>query len=121
MRLRTAGGQVLEPATVSSALSTLERDTTSTAGAMLFGPLIGLAIDASRMQDAQAERDLQVKVGGQAIFNERSLSAGKAETGLVLFRLPEGVKTAQGATVSSWIVEPAAAHGVRVEAALPAE
>jgi hypothetical protein len=61
---------------------------------------------------------LQFKAAGQSLFEDRTLNKEKEEAGIVLFRLPKDVKSAEGATLTAWVVDPASARGAKIEAPL---
>jgi len=113
MRLRlTEGGQPIEPSSVSSVLNILEG--TSQAGgvtAALTGAAFGVLVTYLEEQSNQKERELQFRAGGQSAFEDRTLSKGKEETGIVLFRLPQGTSITSGTSLTAWVVDPTIAAG----------
>jgi len=121
MRLKLGNGQIVEPLTVSSALSVLDK-TSHTGGTLAFftGAPVGLLATYAEQQSSQAERELQFKAGGQALFEDRLLNKDKEESGIVLFRVPLDMKGTEGSTVLVWVVDPATAEGMQAEVSLPA-
>jgi len=121
MRLLLKDGQVIEPSSVSSVLSILEQ-TSQTGGAVaaLIGAPFGVLTTYLEQRSNQNERELQFRTGGQSVFEDRTLSKGKQETGIVLFRLPKGVKAAETTTLTAWVVDPSSAQGTQMEGALSA-
>jgi len=126
MRLRLTDGQVLEPSSVSSVLGILEH--TSQAGgvvAALTNAPFGVLTMYLEERSKQNERELQFRAGGQSLFEDRTLSKGKQEAGIVLFHMTKGKGTtaADGATLSIWVVDPPAGNGalITLAAGLPGE
>ena len=119
MRLLLRDGQVIEPSSVSSVLSILEQ-TSQTGGAVaaLIGAPFGVLTTYLEQRSNQNERELQFRTGGQSIFEDRTLSKGKQEAGIVLFCLPKGIKAEEAATLTAWVVDPALAQGTQMEGAL---
>lgn len=121
MRLRLKDGRLIEPEPISSVLSSLETTRQSHAALLIGGPLLAFAADASLHREAQAEREKQMGAAAEVLFLERRLAAGKPQSGLVLFRIPRGVKGEEVASLSAWIVDPARGEGQQVEINLLAE
>lgn len=116
MRLKLASGETLEPLTVSQALSALDR--TSQAGgvtAALTNPLFGMLVTYDEQRTSQSAREAQFKAGSSALFGDRSLAGGEGTSGMVLFKLPSSSDSAQAATLTVWVVEPATASGKQLE------
>jgi hypothetical protein len=119
MRLRLQDGQVIEPSSVSTVLGALEQ--TSQTGVLVgaaVGTPLGLLTMFSQERSKQSERELQFKAGGQSLFEVRTLNKDKEEAGIVLFRLPKGVKSEEGATLTAWVVDPTSARGAQTEVRL---
>jgi hypothetical protein len=115
MRLRLIEGQVIEPSTLSSVLNIL--DQTSQMGAAVaaaVGAPLGVLSDFIQQRSKQSEREAQIRSGGLSLFGDRTLSKGKKETGLVLFRLPKAIKSVGGVTLTAWVVDPATAEGKQI-------
>jgi hypothetical protein len=118
MRVRLRDGQIVFPSSVSSVLGILEE--ASQAG-VLVGGLVGapfgvLTIYLNQRSDNE-QRELRFKAAGQAMFEDRVLGKDKEASGLVLFQFAKGADYAEGATLTAWWVDPAAADGVQI--ALP--
>ena len=109
MRLRLRDGRIIEPLSVSAVLGILEK--TSQTALLLGGPLLVFAQERSK----QSEQELQSKAGSQSLFEDRALVNGKEESGIVLFRLPKDMKSAEGATLTVWVVDPPSARGAQIE------
>lgn len=117
MRLRLKDGQLIEPSSVSSVLAILEGPSQSGAAtAALTNAAFGTLVTYLANRSNQGERELQFRAGGQSLFGDRTLSAGKEETGIVLFRLPKDMRVVDGSTLIAWVVDPAAARGAQMAA-----
>jgi hypothetical protein len=119
MRLRLQDGRVIEPSSVSAVLGILEQ-TSQTGGvvAAAVGAPLGVLTTVLQERSKQGERELQFKAGGQSLFEDRTLKGEKEEAGIVLFRLPKDVKSADGAILTAWVVDPTAARGAQTEVRL---
>ncbi|MFL6581476.1 MAG: hypothetical protein ACJ8G2_12105 [Burkholderiales bacterium] len=120
MRLRFKDGQILEPSTFTSVLSTLEK--TSQAGGVVAAattPLIGLLVTAAEEQSKQAERVSQLKIGTKSLFGDRTLRTGNKETGIVFFDMPKDRQIKDEATLMVWVVDPSLAEGAQADVPLP--
>jgi hypothetical protein len=119
MRLRLQDGRVIEPSSVSAVLGILEQTSqTGSAVAAAVGAPLGVLTMFLQDRSKQGERELQFKASGQSLFEDRILKKEKEEAGIVLFRLPKDVKSAEGATLTAWVVDPASARGAHIEVPL---
>jgi len=137
MRLVLKDDLVIEPLSVGSLLSVL--GVVSGAGSVspslitggggdpLLAPivafnLIPLLITMNELaHESRLEwgaREKEFNTSDRALFLERNLIKGKGEAGIVFFRLPDGVKTTEGATLTVWVVNPVEADGVHIGAML---
>jgi len=115
MRVRLRDGQIIAPSSVSSVLGILEQ-TSQTGGVVggVFGAPFGVLTAYLQQRSDQEERELQFKAAGQSMFEDRTLGKGKEEGGIVLFQFAKGAQSPEGATLTVWVVDPAAADGVQI-------
>ena len=119
VRLKLKNGSVLEPATVSAILSLL--DEVSYAGLatdVLVGTFFGGLVVDSEQKSQQEERERQSTAVDRALFRERTLGKGKAESGVIPFIVPKGTAAEDAVSLTAWIVDPASADGLRIEVPL---
>lgn len=119
MRLHLSNKKILEPSSISSILGNLEETSHAQgATAALLGP-IALLTMASEVTSNDARREAELKAANQYLFQEKVLEKDKEKTGFVFFTLPKGAKEDSIQALSVWVVDPAHAEGVQIEAALP--
>jgi len=114
-RLKLKNGLVLEPATVSATLGVL--DEVSHAGP-LVGGLFGHLIAHSEQVSQQEERERQSTAVDRALFLQRALGKGKAESGVIPFIVPKGTAAGDVTSLTTWVVDPASADGLQIEVPL---
>lgn len=120
MRLRLKEGQIIEPSSLSSVLSILERTSQTGGGvAAAIGAPFGVLVTYLQQRSNQSERELQFRSLALSLFEDRTLSKGEKETGIVLFRLPKAMNAAKGATLMAWVVDPTSAEGSQIDVPLP--
>lgn len=119
MRLQLASGVELEPIAPSAALSLLDR-TSQTGGvvAAAVGAPFGLLHTYGEVRSQQTTRDLQGRQIGISLFGDRQLE-GEAESGIVLFRLPQASQMRSDARLSVWIEDPSMAPAEKIVISLP--
>lgn len=115
MRLRLNNGELIEPSTLDDALSALERP--SHAGAAIGG-IHGVGLEIFLRQFKQAKREKLFRDGTLELFGDRTLKKENEETGIVLFCVPKGMKIADTATLTAWVVDQFSAEGDLVEFAI---
>jgi len=113
-RLVLANGQSISPASLDAVLGALEDPSTSRL-AWGFGGILGAVAAAQSQQD---QRGQATSLMGNELLADRTLEKGEQASGVVLFHVPGGAQSARGATLRAWVVDPAAATGVQLDAPL---
>jgi len=113
-RLVLANGRSVEPASLETVLSALE-DPSAGKRAWFLGGILG-AVGSAQAQ--QEQRGQSAALMGHELLADRTLDKGNQASGVVLFHVPGGAQSARGATLRAWVVDPAAATGVQLDAPL---
>lgn len=85
-----------------------------------YPSLLGIAVVAGASMDWHEQRERLHANAGKGFFGDRILREGKAESGMVVFRLPKDANPAEATAVLAWAVDPDTADGAQVEIPLAA-
>jgi hypothetical protein len=119
MRLKLGNGQLVEPLTVSSALSVLDKTSyTGDKVAAFIGAPFGLLATYAEQQSSQEEREQQYRTGNQSLFGDRLMANNKMESGIVLFYVPKDMINLKDSACLIWVIDPSTAIGKHAEIAI---